>query len=158
MPDRLFVSAELRTELEPEEKSKLKQTIAEDLKQREEIGSPRVMVKEESDTTTFGFSVKTNLEELATNPGNGRYLGLFIIDDEAEVVSEKFILNPAIKQQRGRFPLVLDILAQNDVDEILLSTEPDEDQLELIEGKNYGHRVLSSSKLEQLRENSGDLI
>lgn len=151
MSTRLFVDAAVEKELEDEAATELKETVSQKLEEFEEIASPRVMLKEESGTTTLGFSVKTNLKELANNPANGRYLGLFIVDEDEEIVSEKFILNPAIKLQRGRFSLVLDILQQNNVDKFLIATAPEEEQLALLEKQGVEHEVAPTNKLDKLR-------
>ncbi len=152
MTDKLFIQATVDSDLDQEAGADLKQELAEKLSAHPKISSPRVMVKKTTDTITLGFSVKTNLQELANNPANGRYLGLMIFDGEGELVSEKFILNPAIKHQRGRFSLVLDILAQNDVDRMLLSQSPDDEQSDLLAQKNFSYEVVSNSQLTALRE------
>ncbi|GEM_PF-4784512 len=152
MVDKLFIQAMVDGGLDPEAEANLKEELTEELAEYPELSSPRVMVKKTKNTTILGFSVKTNLKQLATNPANGRYLGLMIFDDSGELVSEKFILNPAIKHQRGRFSLVLDILDQNDVDCMLLSQPPDDDQRELLAQKDFSFDVIPSPELTALRE------
>ncbi len=154
---RLFVDACIEAELDEEAEAELKKRVEDKLGELDRVSDPRVMLKKQVDTTTLGFSVKTNLKELANNPANGRYLGLFIVDDEGEMISEKFILNPAIKIQRGRFSLVLNILQQNNVDKILVASAPEEEELKIIQKMNFEYSVVSTNNLDKLRDHPGEL-
>jgi len=153
MGNQLYVQADISDDLDAEAEIKLKGQIVKKLEEISSIKSPRVMVQRTRNLNIWGFSVKTDLKNLADNPANGRYLGLFIFDETGKIVSEKFILNPAIKQPKSRFPLVLSFLKQNNVSQILLTHPPSEEQLSVLQKNSFNYRVVDSARLDDLREN-----
>ncbi len=153
MGGKLLIQAELESWPGDEDAQKLKEKLKVKLAEVSEIGKSRIMLKKAEKTTTVGFSVKTDLKRLASNPANGRYLGIFVFDEAGELVTEKFIMNPAIKYQRCRFPLVLDFLKQNGIDLMLLSNPPDDGQTGSLADASVDYRLAAKQTLDFLRKN-----
>ena len=151
MPGTLIIQASTDQDLEEETTDRIRAELEDVVSQHEEFSDVQSYYQEKKDVTTYGFSVKTNLQELANNPGNGRYLGMFILKD-GELISEKFITNPAIKHDKGRTNLAFSILRQNGVDRVLLREPADDEQEAIFKELELDHEQVTDPDLEALRE------
>lgn len=156
MPGTLILQASTDEDLSEETTDRVRAELEDVVEQYEAFDEPQTYFQEKKDVTTYGFSVKTNLSELANNPGNGRYLGMFIVGDD-ELISEKFISNPAIKQEKGRDNLAFSILKQNGVDKVLLRESPDKIQKQIFDEIDLDHDRAPAHDLDQLRDSMTEL-
>jgi len=157
MAGTIVIQAAVEDELEEEAQSELKQKIEDSLDDLEEIDTPSVFYKEETGTSAFGFVVDSKIEKLAAKPGNGRYLAIFIQDDEGEIISEKFILNPALRMERGRFGMAMSIFQRNGVRTVFLPSEPSRQEKMILEEIGLGFWIADFKTLEELRKNPDKL-
>lgn len=151
MPGTLIIQASTDRDLDEETTDRIRAELEDVVAEHEEFSDVQSYYQEKKDVTTYGFSVKTNLRELANNPGNGRYLGMFIVKDN-ELISEKFITNPAIKHEKGRTNLAFSILQQNGVDQVLLRDPADDEQQAIFKELGLDYEQVSDPELETLRE------
>lgn len=152
MPGTIVVQARVEEDLSDEKQTELKREIEDSLESVESMGPPEVFYKEETGTSTFGFVVDSRLEELAENPGEGRYLAIFIKDEDDEIISEKFILNPALKMDKGRFGMTMSILQRNGVAKIILPAEPSGQEEMILEEMGLDYEAGGFKTLEELRQ------
>ncbi|MGM0380826.1 MAG: hypothetical protein ACQEP7_02470 [bacterium] len=152
MAGTIVIQAAVEEDLNEEEQTELKRELEDSLENIEQIEPPEVFYKQQTGTRAFGFVVDSGLDKLAENPAEGRYLAIFIRDSEEEIISEKFILNPALKMEKGRFGMAMSILQRNGVKEVLLPGSPSGQQEMVLKELGMDYRVADFKKLEELRE------
>ncbi len=158
MAGTIVVQAEVREDLNEEEQTELKNEIEDKLEGVGRLQAPEVFYKQESGTRAVGFAVDEKIERLADNPGEGRYLAIFIFDEEGEIISEKFILNPALKMDKGRFGMTMSILQRNGVNRVLLPEEPSRQQQTVLKELELEHQAVDFQSLEEARNKTGNLL
>jgi len=151
MAGTLILKGTVNESLPEEELDDLREKWEEKARVSGDFKQVKGYFQDEKDVKKFGFSVKSNLSELANNPGNGRYLGIFIVGEEGELISEKFISNPAIKHEKGRTNLAFSILKQNGIDHILLREEPENEQQQILNELEMAYQTVTDPRLEALR-------
>lgn len=152
MPDRLVLRGTVGADLSDDETSELKQQARQAVEDLEEVEDWQVLYQQQQDVHQVGMVLRTSLDRLASRPGKGRYLGIVILDDDGELVSEKFITNPAIKQEKGRDGLALNVLSNNGIDEVVLAEEPDELLGSALTELGLKYAVPSSDDLETVKD------
>lgn len=154
MPGTLILQASTDEKLDEETTDRIRAELEDVVEEHEVFDKVQSYYQKKRNVTTYGFSVKTNLQEMASDPGNGRYLGMFIVKED-ELISEKFISNPAVKQEKGRPNLAFSVLKQNGVDRILLREPASNEQEQILNELELDFEPASDPDLEALRESLG---
>jgi len=158
MAGTVVVQAKVEEDLTEEEQTEVKEAVEKNLAPIDKLGSPEVFYKQETGTRAIGFAVDETLDKLAGEPGEGRYLAIFIFDEEGEIISEKFILNPALKMDKGRFGMAMSILQRNGVNRVLLPEEPSRQQQTVLKELELEHQAVDFQSLEEARNKTGNLL
>ncbi len=157
MAGTVVVQAKVEEDLTEEEQTEVKEAVEKNLAQIDKLGSPEVFYKQETGTRAIGFAVDETLDKLAGEPGEGRYLAIFIFDEEGEIISEKFILNPALKMDKGRFGMAMSILQRNGVGRVLLPGPASRQQKVVLKELGLKHREVDVKTLAELRDKTVDI-
>ncbi len=158
MSGKLILQAKVEQDLDEVAAKKLKNSIIQQLEDLDSLSNMRVFYQKETGTVAVGAAVDKNLEELSPDPGSGEYLAIFIISDSKEIISEKFISNPALKQERGRFGLMLTILKRNGVKRLLLPKQPSAQQKMLLEDIGFECIVSPTERIEEVRPDLPEMV
>jgi two-component sensor histidine kinase len=148
---------EIEEELTDEEVSELKREAKERVENLRFVDDWRVLYQRRQDVRQIGMVLRTELDRLATRPGKGRYLGMILLDEEGDLISEKFITNPAIKHDRGRDALALNVLKNNGVGHILLAEPPDRLLRTSLSEMGLRYAVPVEDSLEFIKQQSSEL-
>jgi len=151
VPGTLILQASTDEDLTEDETDQICADLEEEIRKHDPFDEVRTYYQEKKDVTSYGMAIKSNLSELAENPGNARYLGIFIIGGDGDIISEKFILNPAIKHEKGRTNLALSVLKQNDVNIVLFRDSPDEVQTQILDELDLEFRTSPEPVLGDLK-------
>lgn len=151
MAGTVIVQASTEKDLSEEESDRIRAEIKQAVKDYDLFDEIRTYYQEKNNITSLGFPVKTSLDELANNPGNARYLGIFIIGEEGDIISEKFISNPAINHDKGRVNLAFSVLEQNGVDRVLLRNDPNDVQTQILNEIDLAYETSPEPQLDDIR-------
>ena len=158
MSDKLIIQSEVKTELGDGEVKKLKETVENLFADINELCAPQVFYQRQSGTVTFGMVVDDLLEKIVDTPGAGRYLAILICSDKGKIISEKFISNPALKVDQGRFGMVVSIFKRNGVNELLLPDKPDAAQKMILDELEMEYALAPAIEIEELRQLASEIV
>ncbi|MFB6357355.1 MAG: hypothetical protein ABEJ65_12680 [bacterium] len=153
MSGMFVVQAQSETSLDKDQVPDRKDEIREAIDSVGEFQKINVMFQEEKGVESRGYFLKSDRTTLASEPGNSKYIGIVLLDPEShEIVSEKFISNPALKVNKGRTGLAFSVLQKNGVDEVLLTEDPDKGQQTALEEVGLDYDVVKATTVEEITE------
>ncbi len=157
MPGRLVLQGEIEEELTDEEVSDLKREAEKRIEDLRSVDDWRVLYQRRQDVRQIGMVLRTELDRLASRPGKGRYLGMILLDEEGDLISEKFITNPAIKHDQGRDALALNVLKNNGVEDILMAEAPDRLLRTSLSEMGLRYAVPAEDSLEFIKQHCSEI-